>query len=62
MGVRKESISKYQIGNRFNVKLRILDPCSNRIKQFKSRLKFFSFKKKNDVAFFGFLSVHFSPL
>jgi len=31
MGVRKESISKFLIGNRFHVKLRILSPYSNRI-------------------------------
>ena len=32
MGVSKESISKFLIGNRFHVKLRILSPYSNRIK------------------------------
>jgi len=31
MGVNKESISKFLIGNQFHVKLRILSPCSNRI-------------------------------
>jgi len=31
MGVSKESISKFLIGNRFHVKLRILSPYSNRI-------------------------------
>jgi len=31
MGVSKESISKFLIGNRFHVKLRILGPYSNRI-------------------------------
>jgi len=31
MGVSKESISKFLIGNRFRVKLRILSPYSNRI-------------------------------
>ena len=31
MGVRKESISKFLIGNRFHVKLRILSPYSNRV-------------------------------
>jgi len=31
MGVSKESISKFLIGNRFHVVLRILSPCSNRI-------------------------------
>ena len=31
MGVSKESISKFLIGNRFHVKLRILSPLSNRI-------------------------------
>jgi len=30
MGVSKESISKFLIGNRFHVKLRILSPYSNR--------------------------------
>ena len=29
MGVSKESISKFLIGNRFHVKLRILSPYSN---------------------------------
>jgi len=33
MGVSKESISKFLIGNRFHVKLRILSPYSNRILQ-----------------------------
>jgi len=32
MGVSKELISKFLIGNRFHVKLRILSPYSNRIK------------------------------
>jgi len=31
MGVSKESISKFLIGNRFHVKLHILSPYSNRI-------------------------------
>jgi len=31
MGVSKESISKFLIGNRFHVKLRILSPYSIRI-------------------------------
>jgi len=31
MGVSKESVSKFLIGNRFHVKLRILSPYSNRI-------------------------------
>ena len=31
MGVSKESISKFLIGNRFHVKLRILSPYSNRM-------------------------------
>jgi len=31
MGVNKESISKFLIGNQFHVKLRILSPYSNRI-------------------------------
>jgi len=31
MGVSKESISKFLIGNRFHVKLRILSSYSNRI-------------------------------
>jgi len=31
MGVSKESISKFLIGNRFHVKLRILSPYSNRL-------------------------------
>jgi len=31
MGVSKESISKFLIGDRFHVKLRILSPYSNRI-------------------------------
>jgi len=31
MGVSKDSISKFLIGNRFYVKLRILSPYSNRI-------------------------------
>jgi len=31
MGVSKELISKFLIGNRFHVKLRILSPYSNRI-------------------------------
>jgi len=31
MGASKESISKFLIGNRFHVKLRILSPYSNRI-------------------------------
>jgi len=30
MGVNKESINKFLIGNRFHVKLRILSPYSNR--------------------------------
>jgi len=29
MGVSKESISKFSIGNRFHVKLRIFSPYSN---------------------------------
>jgi len=33
MGVSKESISKFLIGNRFHVKLRILSPYSNRGKR-----------------------------
>ena len=33
MGVSMESISKFLIGNRFHVKLRILSPYSNRIHQ-----------------------------
>ena len=58
----KEGIDQQiSIGNQFNVKLHMLDICSNRIKQFKSHLNFFSFKRKNDVAFLRFLSVHFSP-
>jgi len=32
MGVSKESISKFLIGNRFHVKLRILSPYSNRLR------------------------------
>jgi len=31
MGVSKESISKFLIGNQFHVKLRILSPYSNKI-------------------------------
>jgi len=31
MGVSKESISKFLIGNRFHIKLRIRSPYSNRI-------------------------------
>jgi len=31
MGVSKELISKFLIGNRFHVRLRILSPYSNRI-------------------------------
>jgi len=34
MGVSKESISKFLIGNRFHVKLRILSPYSNSISIF----------------------------
>ena len=36
MGVSKESISKFLIGNRFHVKLRILSPYSNRKKKVKN--------------------------
>ena len=35
LGVSKESISKFLIGNRFHVKLRILSPYSNRIPSWK---------------------------
>ena len=42
MGVRKESISKFLIGNRFHVKLRILSPenCkqSLRVKSWKTEV------------------------
>ena len=31
MGVSKESISKFLIGNRFHAKLRILSPYSNKV-------------------------------
>jgi len=37
MGLSKESINKFLIGNRFHVKLRILSPYANRI-QFESYL------------------------
>ena len=36
MGVSKESISKFLIGNRFHVKLRIPSPFSNRISRWQS--------------------------
>ena len=39
MGVSKESISKFLIGNRFHVKLRILSPYSN------SYVKLISYQK-----------------
>ena len=40
MGVIEESISKFSVGNRFHVKLRILSPYANRI-YFLSKIKFF---------------------
>ena len=43
MGVSKESISKFLIGNRFHVKLRILSPYSNRIKQRRGHLSIQTF-------------------
>ena len=40
MGVSKESISKFLIGNRFHVKLRILSPYSNRFLAYTHRGKY----------------------
>jgi len=39
IGVSKESISKFLIGNRFHVKLRILSPYSNRFTSLNHRKK-----------------------
>jgi len=46
MGVSKESISKFLIGNWFHVKLRILSPHSNRIKTYVNCTSHQYFSKK----------------
>ena len=44
MDASKESISKFLIGNRYHVKLRILSPYSNRIIQTYLNIQIKSFK------------------